>query len=94
MNLIVNYLFRALCLLAYAMAAAKLAGGLPAGSFEHVPMVAAVLIGLHAAECLLAFKHVRRYRGPLGVSLLLPLLFGLLHWMPLAKQAAQASKKG
>ena len=30
------------------------------------------------------FRHVRRYRGPLALSVLLTLLFGLLHWKPLA----------
>ena len=32
------------------------------------------------------FKHVRKYRGPLAVSVLLTLLFGLLHWKPLAQR--------
>ena len=35
------------------------------------------------------YKHVRLYRGPLAASVVLTLLFGLLHWKPLADQAAR-----
>ena len=55
-----------------------------------VQRLALVLLGVHALECLLAFKHIKRYTGPLWVSLALSLLFGLLHWMPLARAARQA----
>lgn len=94
MKLTINYLLRALCLLAYAMAVAKLADRLPAGSFDRAPLVAGVLLALHAAELVFIFKHVRLYRGALAVSVLLTLLFGLLHWKPLADQQALASKRG
>jgi hypothetical protein len=94
MRLTINYLLRALCLLAYALALAKLAGLLPAGSFERAPLVAGVLLALHAAELVFMFKHVRLYRGALALSVLLTLLFGLLHWKPLADQHALASNRG
>lgn len=94
MKLTINYFFRVLCLLAYAMAIAKLAGLLPADSFDRAPPVAGVLLALHAAELVFMFKHVRLYRGALAVSVLLTLLFGLLHWKPLAEQQALASKGG
>jgi uncharacterized membrane protein (UPF0136 family) len=94
MKLAVNLLLRALCLLAYATALAKLAGLLPAGTFDRAPMVAGVLLALHAAELLFMFRHVRLYRGALAVSVLLTLLFGLLHWKPLADQAARTSRRG
>lgn len=94
MKLTINYLLRALCLLAYAMAIAKRVGLLPAGSFDRAPLVAGVLLALHAAELVFMFKHVRLYRGALAVSVLLTLLFGLLHWKPLAEQQALASKRG
>ena len=93
MKLALNYLLRALCLLAYVMAVATLAGLLPPGSFDRAPLVASVLLALHAAELLFMFKHVRLYQGPLAVSVLLTLLFGLLHWKPLADQHAQATKR-
>ncbi len=94
MKLTINYLFRALCLLAYTMAIAKLAGLLPAGTFDRAPLVAGVLLALHAAELLLVFKHVRLYPGALAVSVLLTLLFGLLHWKPLAERHARARQQG
>ncbi len=94
MKLTVNHLLRALCLLAYTMAIAKLTGLLPAGSFEHSPLVAGVLLALHSGELLFLFRHVRLYKGPLAVSIVLTLLFGLLHWKPLADQQAQAAKRG
>ena len=53
MKLAINYLLRALCLLAYAMALGKLAGLVPAGTFDRVTTVALVLLALHAGELLL-----------------------------------------
>jgi uncharacterized membrane protein (UPF0136 family) len=94
MKLIINYSLRALCLLAYAMAIAKLAGLLPAGTFDRAPMVAGVLLAVHAAEVVLMFKQVRLYRGALAASVVLTLLFGLLHWKPLADQQALTSRQG
>jgi hypothetical protein len=90
MKLAINYLVRALCLLAYAMALGKLAGFVPAGSFERAPIVALVLLVLHVGELLLVFKHVRLYKGPLAVSVVLTLLFGLLHWKPMADEKAKS----
>jgi hypothetical protein len=90
----IDYLLRALCLLAYALALAKLAGWLPAGSFDRAPLVAGVLLALHIGELVFVFKHVRLYRGALAVSVLLTLLFGLLHWKPLADRQALAAKRG
>jgi hypothetical protein len=52
-----------------------------------------VLLLVHAVELVVMFKHVRLYRGSLAVSVLLTLLFGLLHWRPLAKAAAQAAAR-
>jgi len=44
---------------------------------------ACLLLGIHALELIVFFKRVRWYRGSLGVSMALTLLFGLLHWKPL-----------
>ena len=93
MKLAINYLFRALCLLAYVMALGKLAGLVPAGTFDSVTTVAFVLLALHAGELLLMYKHVRLYKGPLVVSVLLTLLFGLLHWEPLADEKAKSERE-
>ena len=40
---------------------------------------------------ILMFDKVRLYRGPLAVSILLTLLFGLLHWKPLSDARAAAT---
>ena len=72
------------CLAAYALALAGLAGLLGSDLSARMQNVAAVLLILHALEVVFMFKHVRKYRGPLLVSVLLTLLFGLLHWKPLA----------
>ncbi len=94
MKLTVNYVLRALCLLAYTLAIAKLAGWLPAGSYDRAPWVAGILLALHACELVFLFKHVRLYRGSLAASVVLTLLFGLLHWKPLADQQARAARQG
>ena len=93
MKLTINYLFRALCLLVYALALAKLGGLLPAGLFEFAPLLAGVLLGVHVLELFVVFKHVRLYQGGLGLSIVLTLLFGLLHWKPLADAQALRTKQ-
>jgi hypothetical protein len=93
MKLAINCLLRALCLLAYAMAIVRLSGWLPAGIFDRAVLVAGVLLALHVTELVLMFKHVRLYQGPLAISVGLTLLFGLLHWKPLAEQQARAVKR-
>jgi hypothetical protein len=40
------------------------------------------------------FRHVRLYKGSLAVSIILTLLFGLLHWKPLADARARAEIRG
>jgi hypothetical protein len=52
---------------------------------------ALILLAIHVAELLFVFKHVRLYAGPLAVSVLLTLLFGLLHWKPLADAASSGA---
>jgi hypothetical protein len=61
--------------------------GLLALPFDPV-RAALLLLGIHALAVLFAFKHVRLYKGPLAVSVVLTLLFGLLHWKPLAQASA------
>jgi hypothetical protein len=90
----INLLLRGLCLFVYAAAAAHLAGWLPAGSLDRTPLVAGVLLAIHAAELVFMTRQVRLYRGPFAVSVLLTLLFGLLHWKPLADAQARASAQG
>lgn len=92
MNSTINTLLRGLCLLTYAAALAHIAGWLPpglmSGLVQRSPMVAAVLLAVHTAELPLAWQHLRRDRRPLALGLLLTLLYGLMHWWPLARAQA------
>jgi len=45
-----------------------------------------LFLAAHLLELAFAFKHVRLYKGSLIVSVVLTLMFGLLHWMPLTRQ--------
>ena len=84
---------KALCVGAYLLALAGLAGWLAADWAATAQKVALLLLLIHALELLVVFKYVRLYRGSLAVSVLLTLLFGLLHWRPLAKEAAKAAAR-
>ena len=85
-----NTLLRGLLVATYLLALVSLFVALPMDATPVMQKLALVLLGVHALECLLAFKYIKRYTGPLWVSLALSLLFGLLHWMPLARAARQA----
>ncbi|MES2509722.1 MAG: hypothetical protein V4625_07315 [Pseudomonadota bacterium] len=76
-------------LILYAAALAGpvvLDGLLPAGLAGRLQNIALVILAVHLIELVVMFRHVRRYRGPLAVSVVLTLLFGLLHWKPLADE--------
>jgi uncharacterized protein YhhL (DUF1145 family) len=51
--------------------------------FPLATTLAVVFIVLHALEVPIFWQRVKRYRGPLAVSVILTLLFGLLHLTPL-----------
>lgn len=72
----------------YALALAATGGwwtGPWSATFQNAALV---LLAVHAVELVFTVQHVRRYPGPLALSLVLTLLYGLLHWKPLADQAA------
>jgi uncharacterized protein YhhL (DUF1145 family) len=79
-----NALIRTLLLAIYALALASLVWPLPYDSGPVLQRIAAILLAIHAIELAVAFRHVRLYRGSLATSAALTLLFGLLHWKPLA----------
>jgi uncharacterized protein YhhL (DUF1145 family) len=81
------FVLKTICLAVYALAIAGLAGLLPSGLAGTMQTIALVMLMVHAVELLVMFKHVKRYPGPLAVSVLLTMLFGLLHWKPLADAA-------
>lgn len=52
-----------------------------------VRIVAAVLLAVHLVEVVVCFKKVALHKGSLFDSVLLTLLFGVLHWKPMADAA-------
>jgi uncharacterized protein YhhL (DUF1145 family) len=88
-----NAVIRFLLVAVYLAALASYVVPLPADATTIVRRIAALLLVVHVVELALAFKHVRRYRGPLAASIVLTLLFGVLHWRPLAVQAARDASK-
>ncbi len=87
----INTLTRALLIVTYALALASLFVPLPMEATPVIQKLAVALLAVHALECALAFKYVKTYTGSLAKSIVLSLLFGLLHWMPLARAARAAA---
>jgi 2-hydroxychromene-2-carboxylate isomerase len=91
MNLTLNDALRSGGLVALVTALARLAGWLPATAVPNASWIAAGLLAAHTLEVLLFMKYLRRYCGPLAVSVMLTLVFDVLHWKPLADEQAKRS---
>jgi uncharacterized protein YhhL (DUF1145 family) len=52
-------------------------------------VIAGALLVAHAGEAVIFRSKVALYEGPMAVSVLLTLLFGFLHWKPLADKAGR-----
>jgi uncharacterized protein YhhL (DUF1145 family) len=74
---------KVLCVVLYAAAVGHWVGWMPSGVMPFATTLAVVFLGLHALEVPIFWQRVKRYRGPLTVSVALTLLFGLLHLTPL-----------
>ena len=85
-----NLVMRIACVAAYALGIAAFAGLIHGPLAGAAAIVTLALIGLHALELLFAFKFLHRYKGSMGASVLLALLFGVLHWAPLARRQPKA----
>jgi len=85
----VNTFSRIICLAVYVLALLTLDGTFLAGSATILQFGALALLAAHAIEVVVCFKHLKLYQGPIAVSIVLTLLFGLLHWKPLANAAAR-----
>ena len=83
-----NIIMRIACLAAYTLGIAAFTGLIHGPLATAGAVLTIVLIGLHALELLYAYRFLRRYKGSLGMSVVLALLFGVLHWAPLARQKA------
>jgi hypothetical protein len=87
----INTFSKAVALVFYALVAASYVVTLPVAP-EHLHWARVgvlVLLGAHALEVLAFRKQIALYKGPFAVSAGLTLLFGFLHWKPLADRAAR-----
>jgi hypothetical protein len=75
------------CLALYALGLAALAGWLPGAAALAFEVVAAAFIVIHVLELPFFWTVLRTYRGPFAASVLLALLFGALHSLPLLRAA-------
>lgn len=81
-----NLVMRIGCLAAYALGIAAFTGLIHGPLAAAAAIVTIALVGLHALELLFAYRFLHRYKGAMAVSVVLALLFGVLHWAPLARQ--------
>ena len=86
-----NAFLKAVLLAIYAIAIASFFWTLPNDFGPIARPAAAFLLIIHAVEVVALFKYVRLYRGALAMSIVLTLLFGLLHWWPLKKAASRGT---
>jgi uncharacterized protein YhhL (DUF1145 family) len=82
-----NTVLKASALAIYLLAVLGAYVAIPFGVGSVLQMVAVILLVAHVLELLIAFKSVKRYPGPLVDSIALTLLFGFLHWKPLARRS-------
>ncbi|MEY3446379.1 MAG: hypothetical protein RIR45_1134 [Pseudomonadota bacterium] len=80
-----NNFLKANCIVLYTLALASLLVTMPWDAGPILQKVALIMVALHVLEAVFAFKFIKTYQGPLVKSLALALLFGVLHWMPLAR---------
>jgi len=81
-----SLLMKIACLAVYALGLAGALGLVHGPAAAVGEIVSIALLGIHALELLFAFRFLHRYAGSMAVSILLAMLFGVLHWAPLARQ--------
>jgi hypothetical protein len=79
-----NLMLKVTLLALYALAILSCFIAPPFAMAREVRILAVVILLAHTFEAILFMKHVRLYPGSLPVSILLTILFGFLHWKPLA----------
>ena len=86
---VLYFLNKLLLLVVYGVALGSYATPLPlsADVIYWVRVVAVVLLAAHLLEVVFCFRKVALHKGPLLDSVLLTLLFGFLHWKPMADAA-------
>ena len=86
-----NSFFKVVLIATYVLAGASLLLTLPFDAGDMLRRITVILLVIHALEVVFVFRHVRLYQGPLVTSVVLTLLFGLLHWKPLADAKARGA---
>ena len=76
-------------LLFYGAALLSLVLDLPPALEQVLQVGTLLLLVAHALEVVLCFRWIRMYEGGVALSIVLTLLFGFVHWLPI-KQRAQA----
>lgn len=77
-------LLKVIALAIYALAIAALVGLLSGWASTALPAIAALFLVAHALELAIFWRYICLYPGALAYSVLLTMLFGVLHWKPLA----------
>jgi antibiotic biosynthesis monooxygenase (ABM) superfamily enzyme len=80
-----NTFFKANLIVLYVLAAAGMIIILPWGIGPYLQRISLALFAIHMLETIAMFKHVKSYEGPIAKSVVLSLLYGLLHWLPLMR---------
>ena len=81
-------LMKIACLAVYALGLAGLAGLVHGPAATVGELVSIAFLAVHALELLYAYRFLHRHRGPMAASIALAMLFGVIHWAPLARQKA------
>lgn len=74
---------KAACLLIYAVAILANIITMPAWLASSAQTLAVILLVVHVIETFFFWRYVKMWQGPLLVSIVLNLLFGILHWKPM-----------
>jgi hypothetical protein len=74
----------------YAITILSLIITIPGGALLQKIML--IMLLAHVAEVVVCQKQIRLHQGPLVDSIALTLLFGFVHWKPLADKAARANQ--
>lgn len=84
-----NVLSKLALLAVYGIALASYATPLPVSAdvIGWLRIAAVALLAAHALEVVFCLRKVSLHKGPLLDSVLLTLLFGFLHWKPMADAA-------
>ena len=74
------------CIMLFLTGAAAYFGPAPEPFGTWFSVAALLVLIIHTLEVVFCWRYVRRYQGRLITSVLLTLLFGLLHLIPLLRE--------